>query len=55
MTRTTRTRPAAGRQLAIAAPRDAWTGIGLPVTPDEDGDQLDLFEAVDQVLAEVTR
>ena len=46
MARTTRTRSAAGRQLAIAVPRDAWTGVGLAVTPDEDGDQLDIFEAL---------
>jgi len=45
MPRTARTTPT-GRQLAIAVPRDAWTGVGLAVTPDEDGDQTDLFEQI---------
>lgn len=50
MPRSTRTSPAAGRQLAIHVPLDAWTLVSLPTTPDEDGDQTDLLE----LLAETT-
>lgn len=44
MPRTTRRTAAAGRQLAIHVPLDAWTLTSLPVTADEDGDQTDLLE-----------
>lgn len=43
MPRTTRS-TAAGRQLAIHVPLDAWTLVCLPITADQDGDQMDLLE-----------
>jgi hypothetical protein len=33
-----------GRQLGIHVGRDAWTGVGMGISADEDGNQTDLFD-----------